>query len=167
MKVQDIIASLKYIATLVVRGYYYEQTDKLRLEYDAIYQNVSKITQIMIGWRTVAVSAAIALPHLAKYVELTTQKEFYWSFGIFGAVLLILWLILDVYFDKGIVRFYPKIRELERQLSIEKLYINAYEVDKWNWHWVALISRKRFINLIILAVYGGALYFFGCVVDKV
>ncbi len=162
---QGIVTFMKYLAMVLVRGISVENTDNLKFEYNAILEQISKITQIMLGWRTIAVAAAIVLPSAGKYIQITTSSpDYYLSFGYFGAAVLILWYFIDISYDRQIVKdYYPKVRELETKLKIE-VYRDAWHETKWNL-FRSLYKRKRYINLGVLGFYGVVVWVFACVLD--
>ncbi|MFC1869687.1 hypothetical protein ACFLYE_00260 [Chloroflexota bacterium] len=151
MNLQDIAEAIKYVVKILARGYLYVEMGKNKLEYETRLQLISKITQIMIGWRTVALAVAIALPVTAKYMVIQTKHcGIYLLIGLFGLILIVLWLLLDNYFDKKITAHYEDIRKLEIQLNIKGLYEDAYESG----------CRRRWINLLIPGIYISAFVVF-------
>ena len=154
MKLQDFATLIKYLTIIWWRGFYYEQNDKLKIEYDTIQKHRLNLTQIMIVWRSITLGAVVALPPFALYGEMTTPEDvnFYLPIWLLGFVLLVLWLILEIRLDKQIVELYPKIIKLEKQLGISHYteYICRHMEKhkklngeiKCNW-WISLSTRGR------------------------
>lgn len=91
-----------------------DQRANARLEYDLLHRARMNWTDAMMRWRQIVLPLVAAV--VSFFIVLSTE---YWAVGWFiGGLILLYWRYCENEIDTQIVRFYPRILELEKGLGM-------------------------------------------------